>query len=372
MASVNQLIFIALLFVTVPTFLHFSTTLGDGVQPKCLAVIFAVIAAYACIRLLPDRTFGLVSYGVVTPIKKAVLITGCDTGFGHELVKKLDEFRFSTVFAGCLYPDGEGAKKLQAKCSHRVVIVPLDISSDESVAMAMQQVEETLRKRTHDLWAVVNNAGIFQCGDIEFAPLEMFKRLAEVNVYGTVRVTKACLRHIRRHQGRVVIMSSISGLWTIPSNAPYCMTKYALESFTDALRCEMKQWGVKVCAIEPGQYGRATNIGLNRVDEMKEVANKLWDNADDNVKKDYGKGYIDSHVENCKRDLDSCYSDGSPVVMAMLNAVWDTNPKDRYLVGGLFKTWLPAYMFRYLPSYITDQTFIRQFSKYSKPLALRK
>nr|XP_006815764.1 PREDICTED: D-beta-hydroxybutyrate dehydrogenase, mitochondrial-like [Saccoglossus kowalevskii] len=174
-----------------------------------------------------------------------------------QVLEKL-EFMFSMVFADCLYPDGEGAKKLQAECSHRVVIV----ASDESVAMAKQKVEETLRNRTHGLWAVVYNASIFVCGDIEFSPIEIFKRLVEVNLYDTVRVAKACLRHIRRNKGTV-------------------------------------------CDIEPGQYSRATQVGMNRWSEFKEIAYKLQQfgttpmiASRDSVKKDYGKDLIDSHVDN--------------------------------------------------------------------------
>ncbi|XP_078695097.1 D-beta-hydroxybutyrate dehydrogenase, mitochondrial-like isoform X2 [Branchiostoma floridae x Branchiostoma belcheri] len=87
----------------------------------------------------------------------------------------------------------------------------------------------------------------------------------EVNTFGTVRVTKAFLPLIRRAKGRVVNVTSAEGLHSTPTVSAYCMTKAALESFSDALRHEMHKWGVKVIIVEPGSFGPATNIALPAV-----------------------------------------------------------------------------------------------------------
>ncbi|XP_077988237.1 D-beta-hydroxybutyrate dehydrogenase, mitochondrial-like [Glandiceps talaboti] len=371
MVRVTKAVFFPSLAIILPAFLYYILPfIGEGRWATIITCLAALATTYILLRLVPS--WNLAGYGVVNPVKKAVLITGCDSGFGHELVKKLDEFMFSTIFAACLNPDGEGAKKLTSECSYRVVIVPLDVTSDESVAKAMKLVDETLVKRNHDLWAVVNNAGIWTCADIEFAPIERFKKLAEVNVYGTLRVTKACLAQIRRNRGRIVNISSVSGVWTIPSNAEYCMTKYAIECFSDTLRYEMQQWGVNVCLVEPGPYARATSIGLNKWEEFKKSSYQLWDSLDDKVKRHYGKEYFDSHMQFWKNALDDTSDDGTPVVNAMVHAVWSLDPKHRYLIGGFFDTWVKAYMFRFLPSFITDQLFIQQLATYAKPTVLRK
>ncbi|XP_070570796.1 D-beta-hydroxybutyrate dehydrogenase, mitochondrial-like [Ptychodera flava] len=371
MTEVTKVPFAIVLACLLPLFVHFSwSMLDDARQASAIALVLTSVASYIVVRLSPS--WNLAGYSVVIPVKKAVLITGCDSGFGHALVKKLDAYMFSTVFAACLNPDGDGAKKLTAECSKRVVVLPLDVSSDESVASAMKIIDETLIKRNHDLWAVVNNAGIWTCADIEFAPVERFKKLAEVNVYGTVRVTKACLKHIRRNKGRVVNVTSISGLWTIPSNAEYCMTKYALECFSDTLRHEMHQWGVKVSIVEPGPYAKATKIGLNLWEEFERSSNALWDNVDDSIKRQYGKAYFDSHIDWWKSALADTYDDGTPVVDAMVHAVWSINPKHRYLIGGFFNTKLTAFIMNVLPSYLTDKIFFRQLSHYVKPACLRK
>src|SRR5687767_4910080 len=71
----------------------------------------------------------------VSPKNRAVFITGCDTGFGHNLAKRLDNYGFH-VYAGCLFPSGEGAKCLQRECSNRLTIVKLDVTKDEDVIAA--------------------------------------------------------------------------------------------------------------------------------------------------------------------------------------------------------------------------------------------
>ncbi|XP_077988352.1 D-beta-hydroxybutyrate dehydrogenase, mitochondrial-like [Glandiceps talaboti] len=372
MVRVTRAVFFLSLACILPAFLYYVLPfIGEGLWATIITSLAALVTTYTVIRLLPS--WNLAGYGVLSPVKKAVLITGCDSGFGHLLVKKLDEYMFSTVFAACLNPDGEGAQTLTTECSNRVVIVPLDVTSDESVAKAMNLVDETLVKRNHDLWAVVNNAGIWASADIEFAPIERFKKLAEVNVYGTVRVTKACLQHIRRNQGRIVNISSTAGIRTTPSNGEYCMTKYAVECFSDTLRYEMKQWGVNVCIVQPGPYAKATSIGPNKWEEFEKSRYQLWDSLDDTVKRQYGREYFDSHMQFRKGALNGSCDDATPVVDAMVHAVWSLDPKHRYLVGGFFKIWMLAYMFRFLPSFIMDRMFIQQFANlYAKPAALIK
>lgn len=203
---------------------------------------------------------------------KAVLITGCDTGFGHRLAHRLvsSPYQFH-VFAGCLSAQSEGAIALRSKYSEdQLTVVELDVTKDDSVRQAREGVNEKLKqlkKRrvlTHEaLWAVVNNAGIMQLLEIEFGDIRPFKAQLEVNTLGTVRTTKAFLPLLRasvdpnqrcQAVGRIVNVASLAGRFTFPGFVAYCMSKGAVISFSDGLRREISKWGIEVVCIEPHLY----------------------------------------------------------------------------------------------------------------------
>ncbi|XP_070545146.1 D-beta-hydroxybutyrate dehydrogenase, mitochondrial-like [Ptychodera flava] len=301
---------------------------------------------------------------------KAVFISGCDTGFGHKLAKRLDSLGM-VVFAGCLKGDGEGAKDLVEHCSERLRIVVVDVTSDESVRIARKVVEENLLRLHEGIWAIVNNAGIWTWGEVEWCKIETYKRLAEVNTYGVVRVTQAFLPLIRRAKGRVVNVTSQAGLWTPPAGAMYGMSKYAAESLSDALRHEMYPWGVKVSMIEPGYYARSTKISHNVPELFKQLSEELWDGMTDECKKDYGKEYHDTHYRFLCEQVKTTIADNTPVIDAMVDAILAKEPKHRYLVGGFFETVVIAHLHRLLPSWIMDRRFHQYYASFPVPAALK-
>ena len=186
----------------------------------------------------------------VTSKSKAVFITGCDSGFGHRTAKRLATELGFTVFAACLDVKSEGAKAL--KSLQRIKVVPLDVTSDESVDAAVEYVKNNLG--TDRLWALVNNAGYIEYNNIEFGEkgLGHYERMFAVNIIGVIRVTKSFLPIIRKQRGsRIVMLGSCAGRMTQKTLVGYCCTKYALRSFTDGLRREMKSWGVHVSNIQP-------------------------------------------------------------------------------------------------------------------------
>jgi len=141
----------------------------------------------------------------ISPVKKAVLITGCDSGFGHLAAKILDQYGFC-VFAGCSFPKGVGAQKLYTSSSKRLRILRLDVTKDEDIEAAIEEIKEC----DLELWAVVNNAGIVDCGYIEWSNIiERMNKILDVNFFGAVKITKACLPLIRKSSGRIVFVSSV-------------------------------------------------------------------------------------------------------------------------------------------------------------------
>ena len=144
----------------------------------------------------------------ISPRNRAVLITGCDSGFGHQVCYKLDSYGFH-VFAGLLSTDSESAEKLRNNCSNRLKILKLDVTQVEDVKNAVKQIEES----GLELWALLNNAGIAQYALTEMGTdVEVFQKIFAVNVFGLVRVTKHCLPLLRKSGGRVVNMSSVAGM----------------------------------------------------------------------------------------------------------------------------------------------------------------
>ncbi|XP_069757551.1 17-beta-hydroxysteroid dehydrogenase type 2-like isoform X2 [Narcine bancroftii] len=149
------------------------------------------------------------SCGVLSPQGKTVLITGCDSGFGLALAKRLHSLGFH-VFAMVLHEEGNGGKVLKSFHSDRLVVIQMDVTNWAMV----REVEKKIGKQLENkgLYALVNNAGILPCiGDIEIIPTDAYKQSMEVNFFGTVEVTKTFLPWIRRAKGRIVNISSPSG-----------------------------------------------------------------------------------------------------------------------------------------------------------------
>jgi len=143
----------------------------------------------------------------ISPENRAVLITGCDTGFGHQLAIEIDKLGFH-VFAGVLFPDGIGAKNLQFICSERLKVLKMDVTNYEEVSEAINQIKSS----GIQLWAVVNNAGIAINTPIEWGhDVNELSKMLSVNVYGMVRVTKLSMPLLRQSKGRIINVTSVAG-----------------------------------------------------------------------------------------------------------------------------------------------------------------
>lgn len=134
------------------------------------------------------------------------------------------------------------------------------------------------------LWAIVNNAGIGYPGPIEWQPVEEMKKTLEVNLWGMVNITKAFLPLLKRTKGRVVNVASSSGRLSSPFAAAYCISKFGVEAFSDALRNEMKHFGVTVHIIEPGIFKTAITDAEKNIKYLQ----RLWENLDGDTKECYG------------------------------------------------------------------------------------
>ncbi|XP_004081138.1 D-beta-hydroxybutyrate dehydrogenase, mitochondrial [Oryzias latipes] len=311
---------------------------------ECIVVVYALFVLYVAMPRIPR--------GSVEVKGKGVLITGCDSGFGHALAKHLHRLGF-TVFAGCLLKDkgGEGAKALEEFHSDRMKVLQLDVCSDGEVKAAVEFIRNNLEDSQRGLWAVVNNAGVSTFGEVEFTSVDTYKQVSEVNLWGTIRVTKAVLPLIRRAKGRVVNIASMYGRMGNMMRSPYCVSKYGVEAFSDCLRYEMKSWGVKVSVVEPGNFIVATGI-LTR-DVVATTANKLWSEAPPDVKEDYGKAHFEHLMALMRSYCNSGQKDDAPVMDDITDAIVSKRPYTRYSPMEPH-WWIRMQIMTHLPGAISD------------------
>jgi NAD(P)-dependent dehydrogenase (short-subunit alcohol dehydrogenase family) len=171
---------------------------------------------------------------------KTVMITGAGSGFGKGAALALAG-RGHTVIA-TTETDAQ-CEELAAEAP-QLTVAKLDITTDDVADAA-----------AWDLDVLINNAGAGQTGPMADVPIDRVRRLFDVNVFGTLAITQAVLsRMVAKGSGRIIIMSSISGVLSAPAFGPYSMTKHALEAMGKAMRTELADQGVDVCLINPGPY----------------------------------------------------------------------------------------------------------------------
>ena len=172
-----------------------------------------------------------------------VLITGCSSGIGHATAERLVAAGW-TVYATARKP--ETLAGLEARGCRTLA---LDVTDEASMQAAVAAVEG----EHGAIGALVNNAGYSQSGAIETVPMAKVRAQFETNVFGLVRLCQLVLPGMRRQRaGRIVNLSSMGGKLVFPGGGFYHATKYAVEAISDALRFEVRGFGIDVILIEPG------------------------------------------------------------------------------------------------------------------------
>jgi len=176
-------------------------------------------------------------------VKGPVLITGCSTGIGRATAERLAGAGH-TVYATARRP--EAVADLEAKGCRTLA---LDVDDEESMRAAVTAVEEA----DGPVGALVNNAGYSQSGAVESVNIDDIRAQFETNVFGLIRMCQLVLPGMRQAgRGRIVNVGSMGGKLTFPGGGIYHATKYSVEALSDALRFEVKGFGVDVVLIEPG------------------------------------------------------------------------------------------------------------------------
>ena len=174
---------------------------------------------------------------------QAVLITGCSSGIGRATAERLARG------GRRVYATTRNVEAIADLESAGCRLLPLDVTDEDSMRGAVEEVE----RAEGAVGVLINNAGYSQSGAVETVPMEKVRRQFETNVFGLVRMCQLVLPGMRTQgHGKIVNLSSMGGRLTFPGGGYYHASKYAVEAISDALRFEVKGFGVDVVVIEPG------------------------------------------------------------------------------------------------------------------------
>src|SRR5436190_10818836 len=184
------------------------------------------------------------------------LVTGASAGIGEAAAHALVGAGFAVY--------GTSRRAAPGEARDGVVFLPLDVSDDASAAAVVREVLE----RSGRIDVLVNNAGVGIAGAAEESSIEQARALFETNVFGSIRMTRAVLPHMREQGGgRIVNVSSVLGLVPAPFMALYAATKHAIEGYSESLDHEVREHGVRVLLVEPAYTRTSFDTNAVAVDE---------------------------------------------------------------------------------------------------------
>ena len=265
----------------------------------------------------------------------SVLVTGAGRGIGLAITQHMSERGWDVYATARSDVDLARLDRL-----NRVHAIPLEITDRSALAA----LSERLPAKLH---GVVNSAGIIVNGPVEGLTLDDLSRQLDVNVTAQIGVTQAVLPHIRAARGRIVFLSSLSGLVTLPGSGAYSASKYAVESLADALRIELRPWNIRVSLIEPGPI--RTDMWGDALGDHDRMAAKL---------SDHHRELYASHLAGNRKLLarfQKLAGDPSKVVRAVEHALVSKHPKRRYLTDNLSR--VQKRLLAMTPTAINDAVF---------------
>jgi len=265
-----------------------------------------------------------------------VLVTGAASGIGRATALLLARKGFG-VYATDM--SETGLDDLRSR--DNIEAFKLDITDDSDV----DRVSGAIEGRGAGLFALVNNAGIFNPGPLMELPMERLMQQYNVNVFGTHRITRALFPLLLKSRGRIVNLSSLAGYVATPFSGPYASSKHAIEGWSDALRRELAPLGVKVMVVEPAL-----------------INTPLWDrDLGGRIEQYRGSMFYEANRKKLEHEAAEAKTHGvRPEVVA--EAIYRTliapNPKPRYLV-----TNHPVLhrLVRFLPDRVLDRLLAKKF-----------
>lgn len=279
-----------------------------------------------------------------------ILVTGTSTGIGLACVLHLVAKGHHVLSGVRSDADAERVKALcsQTQGSGKISTIQLDVTSESDLL----NLRAYLQNSKDPLQGLISNAGIVAAGPLEFVDMDKVRAQFEVNVFGLLRVVQVCVPFLRKSKGRIVNISSISGITVTPILSPYCASKHCVEVFSDALRMELSEWGIHVSIIQPGSI--ATPIWEKSLNKSSEELNGMPQEASTY----YGK--IMRRFEEFALKISENSSSPDLVVKVIEQALFSIKPKTRYLVGHGARS---AYLRRFLPDRLKDRLILKHLRK---------
>jgi NAD(P)-dependent dehydrogenase (short-subunit alcohol dehydrogenase family) len=275
---------------------------------------------------------------------RVVLITGASSGFGRACALYLARAGYR-VYGTSRFAEFDRPPIAVDPSGSFFKMIPMDVRDAESVSNGVSHILDN----EGDIDVVVNNAGFAMAGPMEEISIAEVNNQFETNFYGVIRVCQAVLPHMRRREsGYIINISSIGGVMGLPFQGAYSASKFAIEGMSEALRIEVKPFGIHVVLIEPGDF--KTDSTKNRILATKAKKHSLYADR---------LGRTLSLMEKQEKE------GRDPRLLApLLEKIINTpNPKVRYTIGepeqrlsALYKRWAPSLMFE------------RSFMKYYKLL----
>lgn len=245
-------------------------------------------------------------------MEKVILITGASSGIGFDAARTLAR-QGHRVYAAARRVDRMDSLKADG-----VVPLRMDVTDGASLEEGVRTVLDTEGR----IDVLVNNAGYGSFGAIENVPLDEARRQMEVNVFGLAQLCRLVLPAMREQgSGRIVNISSVAGKAVLPFGGWYHVSKFSVEALSDALRMEVKPFGIDVVLIEPG--GIKTDWGLIAADHLAESSAGI----------PYEKAGLREAATLRKAYSIRLLSDPSVVTRAISKAVNRRRPRTRYRVG---------------------------------------
>lgn len=274
--------------------------------------------------------------------KELVVVTGAASGIGRATAQRLAADGFH-VLAGVRRT--EDAAKLSGQNIEAVIV---DITDAAAVSALAERVAHDPRSRP--LRAVVNNAGIAVNAPVEAAPLAEWRRMFEVGVIGHVAVIQALTPALLASRGRVINIGSLAGKVAMPGFGPYSAAKFAMEAVNDALRQEMKPFGIDVVIITPGAVSTGmTEKGIATIDRLATLMT-----SDQHVRHDRLVDAVKEQAEAFARD--GVRPERAAAVVS--RAVRARKPRTRYTVGP--DAAVLTRLVRFIPARLLDLILRRQ------------
>jgi NADP-dependent 3-hydroxy acid dehydrogenase YdfG len=272
-----------------------------------------------------------------------ILISGCSSGIGAATAAAL-------VQAGhTVYATARKVETLAALEALGARPLELDVTSEDSMLAAVKTVESAHGQ----VGTLINNAGFAEYGPIEESDLERVRAMFDTNVFGLARLTQLVLPAMRRSRsGRIVNVGSMGGRLTFPVGGYYHATKYAVEAISDALRVEVKPFGIEVILVEPGLI--RTNFE-SRMNEGLEAGTARQGSV---------TAYSDLLAASEKNTTGSYANDfmatgPETVATVIVKAVQSSRPRSRYVVTPAAKFMIN--LRRFGGDRIWDKTMRKQF-----------